>query len=573
MATYTPEQILAYTQGMTPDQMAQAAIQFGVPIADVAQAYNVPVEQAVGLLSQPVQQQVYDSGLANPTVPTSVSNDWIQQQLDRELAASQASGSVVTNAGNASQYQDYYNNIIKKGLDPTKIGGAKGVDYAGQTGFALPNGQYQIRSELVEYIKDPSKVRYSPDVGYYTDQGNIDFPKDRGALAEKIAMGAVMAGAGALIGPSLLADLGAGWGSGAAVGSTGGTAVYDAGAGMYIDAATGAGIGSAADVAAAGMTIAPGSAAIESASLGLGGSGGAGYVPTGGLTGAAPVANPPASSFGPAAPAGTAVAGGTSIVPAAGSSFIPGVSNSILAPIAGAALAGMGGSSQAGTTKTEQVPWEAQQPYLLDLFKRSQTALNSAGKMNPAEESGYQMLGQQSLLGNPAVNAGQDMLTRTLSGEYLDPTKNPAWQPTVNRMTDAYKLGTAAQTDAAAARAGAYGIGNSAYEQRLQQNQRSFGDSLTNLAGNLYNTERGNQMSAANLAPTYQTAANQNAQNLINYGQQYRYDPFTTLGKYQGLVGNNYGSTTTQPYFDNKASSLLGGALVGSQIYKGLLGA
>lgn len=91
-------------------------------------------------------------------------------------------------------------------------------------------------------------------------------------------------------------------------------------------------------------------------------------------------------------------------------------------------------------------------------------------------------------------------------GDYLSPESNPYLKATFGQaakeVTDAYSRGTAAQTDAAAAQAGAFG--SSGYGEQTALNQFGLGQNLNNLAtdiyGGAYSDERGRQLQSQQMA-------------------------------------------------------------------------
>lgn len=247
-------------------------------------------------------------------------------------------------------------------------------------------------------------------------------------------------------------------------------------------------------------------------------------------------------------------------------------------------MGGLGGQAHTidTTSTTNSAPWAGVQPYLLDQLQRAQALQQQpaygAGNPNaflaaqsPFTLQAQQMAATQAQDPNSLVSQAQNQLGATISGQYLNPGTNPAWAPMAQRITDAYSTGTAAQTDAAAARANA--LGGSGYNQQTQLNQRSLGDSLAGLAGNLYNTERGNQLNALGMAPGLQTAnisqlagvggaQDAYAQAKLGAAQQAYMSPWSNLQMYKDLISGTGGGTSTtnaqQPYFTNPWATLLG---------------
>jgi hypothetical protein len=202
----------------------------------------------------------------------------------------------------------------------------------------------------------------------------------------------------------------------------------------------------------------------------------------------------------------------------------------------GAAAGMLGGSKKSGTQTSTQTsaPWEVQQPYLKTLFSGAQNTLNN----------GY----QGPMLAPGATNQLQD----TISGKYLNPSSNPFLQ---NYVNDALGLAKSQFAGQYGGQAGG-NLGNSGYQEMLM---RTLGNVATNAYGNAYGQERQNQLQASQGAPSFDVANMQS--------------PFAPLQAYQGLIGGNYGgtSTTQQPIYTNPAAGALGGALAGGQIF-GMMG-
>lgn len=207
----------------------------------------------------------------------------------------------------------------------------------------------------------------------------------------------------------------------------------------------------------------------------------------------------------------------------------------------------------------------------------------------PEQQLGLTMTSQQAL-NNPVTQAQRQQTVDTLSGAYLDPTKNPAFQPTMDRLASAYRTGTSANTNAAFSKAGALGMDNSAYNQYTQMNNTAFADSLAKAAGDIYNTERKNQLIALQLAPGANAAQYNDLQSLIGVGDAYRqfeqdnlnlgYEnfleqreyPWTQLGKFANLapalLGNSGTSTAIgpNPYRASPIAGAIGGGISGAAL-------
>jgi hypothetical protein len=275
---------------------------------------------------------------------------------------------------------------------------------------------------------------------------------------------------------------------------------------------------------------------------------------------------------------------------------------------------GGGGSSPSTVTQTttQQLPSYAQ-PYAEQLMSRGSDLSNKqytpytgqriAG-LNANQQAGIGLTQNQALGGFQGQDEGNNLYQQTVRGDFLNPGSNPYLDQTfdtaANRMANAYRSGTAAQTDANFGRQGAFG--GSAWNQAQQANQTAFGDSLANLAANTYGQnyaqERGNQLNAMQFAPQMQNMGYTDAKQLLGAGdiqrsyiqdllnQQYgdwssaQNQPYANLDVLQKALSGSIGnaSTTMQtapnPYQASPYATMLGGGLATAGLANslGLLG-
>lgn len=225
-----------------------------------------------------------------------------------------------------------------------------------------------------------------------------------------------------------------------------------------------------------------------------------------------------------------------------------------------------------------------------DYFQRSQALsqqpfqqFQASGNTNwtPDQQSGANMIRSTAENWAAPTKAGMNLLGDTISGKYLDVGTNPAWAANAGRITDSYLNTVRPQTDAQFARASAFGGGNSAYDQIVGLNNRSLADSLGKLAGDLYTTERGNQMNALSMFPSFYQASQAPGQSIFNLGEaaynnqmadytRLQQDPFNRLnflGQSFGNVLPGYaGQMTPNPNQRSGFADLLGGAASGAGI-------
>lgn len=264
------------------------------------------------------------------------------------------------------------------------------------------------------------------------------------------------------------------------------------------------------------------------------------------------------------------------------------------------ALGGLMNSGDQTVTQQQQLPsflqpyapLYAQQGYNLSQAPFNPYPWETVAPFTQDQNAAMDMVRQRSMSGSPVVNAAQQQTLNTINGDYLNPSTNPYLQQTfdqaANRVTDAFSRGTAAQTDARFARAGAFG--GSAWNEAQQANQRALGDSLAGMAanifGNNYAQERSRQQQASQFAPNLAAQDYRDAEALLNVGgmqqglgqqyltddysrfqqaQQYPYQQFQTFGS---MFNPALGSQTSQTVPGvGPAQGLLGGALGGLGIY------
>lgn len=241
-------------------------------------------------------------------------------------------------------------------------------------------------------------------------------------------------------------------------------------------------------------------------------------------------------------------AGGTGSMNGIGG-LLSGLGNSsTLATLAGAALGGINGSKQTGTQTTTQDPWAGQQPYLLDMFNKAKLAADSNAQ-SPYQTSALSTM-QQFANGpttNPYAGVDNPYLTSTINNASADAMRN--MMPAFDQAQKASgSFGNSGQAETFARTAGNT-LGNIATNARMQdyQTQQQLGENAVNRT--------------ASILPTMYTAGQTSASN-----------PWTNIKNYSNAVTGNYGGTTSQPIYTNSTANMLGGGLLGSQLYKSLLG-
>jgi hypothetical protein len=255
------------------------------------------------------------------------------------------------------------------------------------------------------------------------------------------------------------------------------------------------------------------------------------------------------------------------------------------------------------TTATTMPSWV--QPFASGYLDRAQqvadmpyqqyTGSTVAG-FNPFQNAAYQGIADRATAGNPVMNAASQQAQQTIGGGYLN--GNPYLQSQIDQAQgDVVRNWNNVQKpawDTAMSNSGSFG--NAGLAQMAQQGQsdmqRNLGQISSNMRFQNYDQERGRQMQAMGMAPTF-AASDYNDLNQLNMaGQQVQqqdqrylddsYRRFTESRNYpqqqldvmrNALGGVNFGSNTTQTApGTSPLASLVGGALTGSQLWNALFG-
>jgi hypothetical protein len=249
-----------------------------------------------------------------------------------------------------------------------------------------------------------------------------------------------------------------------------------------------------------------------------------------------------------------------------------------------------GGGGGGGTQQVVQQsdPWIGQQPYLNEIFARAQALSNTpqsffpgqtfAG-LSPESETALQMQARRATAGSPLTAAAQGELTKTLSGDYLDPTRNPAFQKAAGDIQS--RLGG---MYSAAGRYGSGAMANQANEALASLAAQSYGQERENMMrGMMFAPQLAQQdyFDAAKLAEVGGTREDL-AQQAINDAMA-RYnaaqsEPWQRLALYNQMIQGNYGgqssSTTTTTPRRELGAGLLNGVGAGlGMLFGGPFGA
>lgn len=269
--------------------------------------------------------------------------------------------------------------------------------------------------------------------------------------------------------------------------------------------------------------------------------------------------------------------GGTDWMSTIGSAM----SNPSLLSMLGGGLLSSIGAKQTGTQVSTQAPWEAQQPYLRDLFAKAQGAMQTSLGMSPQEETALGAMEARARMGSPVQAMGTGTAMGILSGldanpyygvnnPYLTQTIDAASQDAMRQLQPMFaqqqrasgSFGNTGLSESQT-RTAAQTLGNIATGARMQDytQQQQLGESDVN-----------RRMNLALQSPALAQQDYADIERLYNVGQTRRYDPYATLGKYGSLIQGQYGGVTSSPIYQNRAAEMLGGGLLGLQAYNQLSG-
>lgn len=242
------------------------------------------------------------------------------------------------------------------------------------------------------------------------------------------------------------------------------------------------------------------------------------------------------------------------------------------------------------TAVTTSAPWGPQQPYLQRGFSEAERLYRQGGPQvyGQSTVAGFSRdtnaalndISRTAQRGTPVAQSAQDQVNSTLKGDYLNsnPYLDAMYNNAAQAVTRNYSEAVAPSIQANFGLAGRGG--SNAYGNALDASQAQLGQQLSGMAANIYGgnytNERNNQMAAAGMAPgtaqlNYFDASQQlNAggmrdvynQNVLNdkynrFNQQQN-RPYDNLGRYQQYINGTYGSTNTQPIYQNNTARNFG---------------
>lgn len=239
-----------------------------------------------------------------------------------------------------------------------------------------------------------------------------------------------------------------------------------------------------------------------------------------------------------------------------------------------------GGGAGSGGSSTTSGPWSGQQPYLSDVMSDAQnqyqnytpqyygadgSSLNGqdiSGQstitpFNSQETSAISQLGDLGANGTSATNAANGALTNYANGNMINAANNPGLQNVEQQaaasvtpgLMSSFTQGTTDNPNVALAASNgvANAVGNIAYNNYNTQTGNQI--TAANDASNLYNTQIAGAnagLTAGQAQQTQDQSQLQNNVNMFNYDQQL---PYQQINQYSNLVNGQYGasSTTTSP--------------------------
>ena len=256
--------------------------------------------------------------------------------------------------------------------------------------------------------------------------------------------------------------------------------------------------------------------------------------------------------------------GGSGGAGSALTSLLGGGNGALLGTILGGILGSQSGAKQSGTITTVNDVPDWMKPYYQTLYGTAQAQSQQANQLNPQEQQAIDAISSRAAAGSPTMQSANAELQKTIAGDYLDPSSNP-W------LQAAYDRGLAGVKKALTPSFGqmqAFGQ-NSGYNQALARGAADLG---TGIFGGNYQQERTRQANAVGQAPTFAQADYTDATNLLNAGQYKRNAQQQGSTFMSQVLSGSPFKSASQPYYTNPTAGILGGALTGATIGKGIFG-
>jgi hypothetical protein len=228
-----------------------------------------------------------------------------------------------------------------------------------------------------------------------------------------------------------------------------------------------------------------------------------------------------------------------------------------------------GGGGGATTSTTKMEPAAEVKPYLAPFLNQAWGVSNQPyetyqgqriANLTPEQYMSSGLTSAQALNGFQGQGDAFGNFQSTMRGDYMNPDSNPWLQANAQKamgdISNAYRMGTKPQTDAAFSRAGAFG--GSAWNSAVNNNERTLADSLGNTANQFYGqnylNERNNQMQGLNMLPTMQNVGYTDASKLAGVGDNFR--------QYQqDLLNTNYSDWQEAQNYPTRMLDIFGNQL------------
>lgn len=262
----------------------------------------------------------------------------------------------------------------------------------------------------------------------------------------------------------------------------------------------------------------------------------------------------------------------------------------------------MGGGKQPSSTTTTTTPWVGQQPYLTRGFEEAQRLYDQGGPayysgqtlapVDPATTQALEMTQNRALRGSPLARQSQDTIMATARGDFLggNPYLDTVIGNTANDIGKYYRENVVPGIDSEASMLGRYGSDNFA---KIRTDAdiglgKTIADTSSSMRSQNYQTERQNQLMAAQLAPQMVGMDYNDAGRLAAVGSaregiaqdqisadidRYNYDqqlPYNNLLNYLSMIQGQYGGSATATGSASRRSNPLLGALGGAGTAAGL---
>lgn len=215
-------------------------------------------------------------------------------------------------------------------------------------------------------------------------------------------------------------------------------------------------------------------------------------------------------------------------------------------------------SKATGTTDID--PYAPVIPYINQYIADTDSLYRTSPMFSSMEQQGYDLLGKVAGEGpSNYFNTAEKELTKTAQGDYLTPDTNPYLADIAKRISGIAGSNVNATFG---------GRGRSSGGLAGTYAGKAVGDSLTDMYGSVYESERGRQQAAAGMAPQFERARYDAPQALISAGQNITARPFDLNQQYGGILANigrlGQQGTTTGTQTNYQQSPGLFGTIVNS---------